>query len=83
MLSCVLVVFAAGLHRQLRARTAAESLVPGIAVAGLWLVAVAQLLGAGHWIGTIPWLWGGAGLSGLALASAALRQGAYARWLAG
>lgn len=107
MLSCVLlVVFAAGLHRQLRARTAAESIVPGIAVAGLGLVAVAQLLGAGlttefafglaedpglvvpesavffnHWIGTIPWLWGGAGLTGLALASAALRQGAYARWL--
>lgn len=106
MLSCVLLVlFAVGLHRQLRTRTAADSLVPGVAVAGLGLVAVAQLLGAGlttefvfalaedrdlvlpenaaffnHWIGTIPWLWGGAGLTGLALFRAA-RQGAYASWL--
>lgn len=107
MLSCVLlVVFAAGLHRQLVRRTGPDSLVPGVAVAGLGLVAVAQLLGAGlttefvfaladdpdlvvpenavffnHWIGTIPWLWGGAGLTGLAVASASLREGAYARWL--
>ena len=76
-----------------------------MAVAGLGLVAVAQLLGAGlttefafalaedpdlvlpesaaffnHWIGTIPWLWGGAGLTGLALFAAA-RRGAYASWL--
>lgn len=106
MLSCVLVVlFAVGLHRQLVRRTGPDSLVPGVAVAGLGLVAVAQLLGAGlttefvfalaqdpdlvvpenavffnHWIGTIPWLWGGAGLTGLALARAA-QQGAYARWL--
>jgi hypothetical protein len=106
MLSCVLLVlFAVGLHRQLRGRTAPDSLVPGVAVAGLGLVAVAQLLGAGlttefafalaedpdlvlpasaaffnHWIGTIPWLWGGAGLTGLALFRAA-RQGAYAPWL--
>ena len=106
MLSCVLlVVFAAGLHRQLQRRTGPDSLVPGVAAAGLGLVAAAQLLGAGlttefafalsedpglvvpesavffnHWIGTIPWLWGGAGLAGLALARAA-RQGAYARWL--
>ena len=34
-----------------------------------------------HWIGTIPWLWGGIGLTALALASAALRQGAFARWV--
>jgi hypothetical protein len=106
MLSCVLLVlFAVGLHRQLRGRTTPDSLVPGVAVAGLGLVAVAQLLGAGlttefafalaedpglvlpesaaffnHWIGTIPWLWGGAGLTGLALFRAA-RQGAYAPWL--
>ena len=106
MLSCVLlVVFAVGLHRQLVRRTGPDSLLPGVAAAGLGLVAVAQLLGAGlttefafavaddadlvlpesaaffnHWIGTIPWLWGGAGLAGLALARAA-RQGAYARWL--
>ena len=107
MLSCVLlVIFAAGLHRQLLRRTGPDSLLPGVAVAGLGLVAVAQLIGAGlttefafalvedtslvvpesavffnHWIGTIPWLWGGAGLTGLAVAVAALRQGAYARWL--
>lgn len=107
MLSCVLlVVFAAGLHRQLAGRTGPDSLVPGVAAAGLGLVAVAQLIGAGlttefvfalaedtspvlpesatffnHWIGTIPWLWGGAGLTALAVASAALRQDAYARWL--
>jgi hypothetical protein len=106
MFSCVLLVlFAVGLHRQLRDRTAPDSLVPGVAVAGLGLVAVAQLLGAGlttefafalaedpdlvlpesaaffnHWIGTIPWLWGGAGLTGLALFAAA-RRGAYASWL--
>ena len=106
MLSCVLLVlFAVGLHRQLQRRTGPDSLVPGVAAAGLGLVAVAQLLGAGlttefalglvddpgqllpesavffnHWIGTIPWLWGGAGLTGLALARAA-RQGAYATWL--
>jgi hypothetical protein len=106
MLSCVLlVVFAAGLHRQLLARTRPDSLVPGVAVAGLGLVAVAQLIGAGlttefafaltqdadlvlpesavffnHWIGTIPWLWGGAGLTGLAMFRAA-RQGAYAPWI--
>ena len=106
MVSCVLLVlFAVGLHRQLVRRTAPDSLVPGVAAAGLGLVAVAQLLGAGlttefafalaedthlvlpesavffnHWIGTIPWLWGGAGLTGLALFRAA-RQGAYASWL--
>ena len=60
---------------------------PQVASAGLLLVAVAQLMGAGlttefvfgvprrtqivpevavffgHWIGTVPWLWGGAGLT--------------------
>ncbi|GAB3019018.1 hypothetical protein GCM10011376_39360 [Nocardioides flavus (ex Wang et al. 2016)] len=106
MLSCaLLVLFAVGLHHQLRTRTAPDSLVPGVAAAGLGLVAVAQLLGAGlttefafalaedpdlvlpesaalfnHWIGTIPWLWGGAGLAGLALFRAA-RDGAYAPWI--
>ncbi|MDR7251725.1 hypothetical protein J2X46_000697 [Nocardioides sp. BE266] len=106
MVSCVLLVlFSVGLHAQLQRRTAPGSLVPGVAAAGLGLVAVAQLLGAGlttefafalaedtdlvlpesaaffnHWIGTIPWLWGGAGLAGLALARAA-KQGAYAPWL--
>ena len=49
MISCVLLVlFAAGLHRQLVRRTGPDSLVPGVAVAGLGLVAVAQLLGAGR-----------------------------------
>jgi hypothetical protein len=108
MVSCaLLVVFAAGLHRQLRHRAGADSLLPGIAVGGLGLTAVALLMGAGltteflfaadapagavapesvaffgHWIGTIPWLWGGAGLAALAMAWAALRQGAYPRWIA-
>ena len=35
----------------------------------------------GHWVGTIPWLWGGIGLTALAMASAALKQGAFARWV--
>jgi hypothetical protein len=35
----------------------------------------------GHWVGTIPWLWVGAGLAGVALALAALRHGATARWV--
>ena len=35
----------------------------------------------GHWIGTIPWLWGGIGLTALAMASAALKQGTFARWV--
>jgi hypothetical protein len=107
MLSCaLLVVFVAGLHRQLRARVGADSLVPGVAAGGLGLVAVAQLMGAGlttefafafaapdgaytpetvvffgHWINTIPWLWGGAGLTALAIASATFRGAAYARWI--
>lgn len=107
MLSCVLLVFfAVGLHRQLRRRTGDESLIPGVALGGLGLVAVAQLMGAGlttefgfafaapkdafvpesvvffgHWIGTVPWLWGGAGLTALAVAAATRRCGAYARWI--
>ena len=36
---------------------------------------------ASHWMGTIPWLWVGAGLSGLAVAVAALRHRAVPRWL--
>lgn len=35
----------------------------------------------GHWVGTIPWLWVGAGISGLAVAVAALRHRAVPRWL--
>lgn len=35
----------------------------------------------GDWIATIPWLWVGAGLSGVAVAVAALRHAAAPRWL--
>jgi hypothetical protein len=35
----------------------------------------------GHWLGTIPWLWVGAGLTGVAVAVAALRHGAAPRWI--
>ena len=34
-----------------------------------------------HWIGTIPWLWVGAGVTGVAVAVAAIRHGAAARWV--
>jgi hypothetical protein len=101
----LLVVFAAGLHRDLAGRLPAGSTLPMVASSGLLLVSAAQLLGAGlttefvfglqegdelvpevgvffgHWIGTIPWLWGTAGLTAVALALAA-RAGGYARWLA-
>ncbi|WP_240675281.1 hypothetical protein [Cellulomonas endophytica] len=33
------------------------------------------------WVATIPWLWVGAGVSGVALAVAALRHGAAPRWI--
>ncbi|MGH3507019.1 MAG: hypothetical protein ACRDO2_07420 [Nocardioidaceae bacterium] len=102
----LLVVFAAGLHRQLSHRLGPDSLLPTVASFGLLLVAVAGLLGSGlttefvfgvsdpdllvpesaaffgHWIGTIPWLWSGAGLTALVVAIAGLRHGVYARWLA-
>jgi hypothetical protein len=35
----------------------------------------------GHWIGTIPYLWTGAGLAGLALFGAFLRHRAVPRWI--
>jgi hypothetical protein len=35
----------------------------------------------GHWVGTIPWLWVGAGVSGVAVAVAALRHAAAPRWI--
>jgi hypothetical protein len=33
------------------------------------------------WVATIPWLWVGAGLTGLAVAVAAIRHGAAPRWI--
>jgi hypothetical protein len=35
----------------------------------------------GHWVGTIPWLWVGAGITGVAVAVAALRHSAAPRWI--
>lgn len=35
----------------------------------------------GHWVGTVPWLWLGAGLTGVCVAVAALRHGAAPRWI--
>lgn len=35
----------------------------------------------GHWIGTVPWLWLGAGVMGVALAIASLKHGAAPRWI--
>lgn len=34
-----------------------------------------------HWVGTVPWLWVGAGVTGLAVAVAALRHAAAPRWI--
>jgi hypothetical protein len=34
-----------------------------------------------HWVGTVPWLWVGAGVTGLAVAVAALRHAATPRWI--
>lgn len=100
----LMVVFAAGLHRDLAGRLPASSTLPMVASSGLLLVAAAQLLGSGlttefvfgvqdpellvpetavlfgHWIGTIPWLWGTAGLTAVALGMASHAAG-YPRWL--
>lgn len=35
----------------------------------------------GHWVGTVPWLWVGAGVTGVAVAIAALSQSAAPRWI--
>lgn len=101
----LLLIFAAGLHRQLRASLPEFSILPSIAAFGLVLTSAGTLLGTGldtellfglsdtdkmvpevavfasHWMGTIPWLWVGAGLSGLVVAVAALRHRAVPRWL--
>ena len=101
----LMVVFAAGLFRRLRAASGGASLAPLVAFSGLVGTAVVSVLGAGlnteftfaliddeslvdpsnvamynHWIGTIPWLWVLAGLSGLALFAAG-RAGAAPRWI--
>ena len=101
----LMVVFAAGLYRQLRGRLGADSLLPAIASTGLVLTSAALIMGSGlttefvfgvgqpellvpetaaffgHWLGTIPWLWGTVGLTAVSVAVAALRHGAYARWI--
>jgi hypothetical protein len=102
----LMLVFAAGLRRRLKAQAPAGSLLPEIAAGGLLLTSVAALLGAGftteivfgvtsdelqldpefaavvgHWVGTIPWLWVGAGATGVAVAVAALRYAAAPRWI--
>lgn len=101
----LLLVFAAGLQRRLRAALPEFSILPTLAAFGLLLTSAATLLGTGldtellfglgepgqmvpevavvasHWMGTIPWLWVGAGVSGLAVAVAALLFGAVPRWL--
>ncbi|WP_243056710.1 hypothetical protein [Nocardioides sp. SR21] len=100
----LMILFAAGLFRRLRARSAADSTVPLVAFAGLLGTAVVSILGSGldtefimgfvsdqeidpsnavmfnHWIGTIPWLWTLAGLSGLAVFAAG-RAGGVPRWI--
>ena len=106
MVSAVLLlVFAAGLRRRLAAATPAGSLLPQVALSGLLLVSVAQLMGSalttefvfgvkqpetlvpeaaaffGHWIGTVPWLWVGAGVAALALGLAGRSFGVVAPWL--
>jgi hypothetical protein len=35
----------------------------------------------GHWIGTVPWLWVGAGIAALALGIAGRSFGSVTRWL--
>jgi hypothetical protein len=34
-----------------------------------------------HWVGTVPWIWAGAGVAALAVAVAALRHAAAPRWI--
>ena len=52
----------------------------GVSQADDQLVPEAAVL-FGHWVGTIPWLWVGAGIAGVAVAVASLRHGATARWV--
>ena len=97
----LLVPFALGLFRRLRATLPSDSIAPGVASAGLLILSGVLVLGSGldtefamgggtllgensamynHWIGTIPWLYTTAGLTGLALFVAA-RQGGVPRWM--
>lgn len=105
MVSAILmIVFAAGLYRRLRAALPADSTLPMLGFSGLFGTAIVVVLGTGldtefifaaaegeivvdealvfynHWIGTIPWIWGLLGLSGIVLFAAA-RAGAVAKWL--
>ena len=99
----LLIVFAAGLHRRLRA-AAAESIAPVVAFAGMFGTAIIVVMGTGldtefmfglaeegladpanavmfgHWIATIPWVWGLTGLAGVAIFSVA-RGGGAPRWI--
>lgn len=45
------------------------------------LVVPEALVMYGHWVGTVAWLWVGAGISGVAVAAAAFRYRAVPRWL--
>lgn len=104
MISAILmIVFAAGLYRRLRAALPADSTLPMIGFSGAFGTALVVVLGTGldtefvfaasdnlgvaeslvfynHWIGTIPWVWGLLGLSGVVLFVAS-RAGAVAKWL--
>ncbi|MGB0102400.1 MAG: hypothetical protein WBP61_19130 [Nocardioides sp.] len=100
----LLVVFAAGLFRRLRATAGETSIAPLVAFSGLLGTAIVTVMGSGldtefifafmgdqpvdpanaalfnHWIGTIPWIWALAGLSGLAVYVLG-RAGAAPRWI--
>jgi hypothetical protein len=100
----LLLPFAAGLFRRLRATLPADSLLPALAALGTALTSAVLLLGTGldtefgaglpdrehvvaenvslygHWVGTIPYVWTGIGVAGLAV-FAASRRGGVPRWL--
>ncbi len=51
----------------------------GVQDAGLLVPETAAMFG--HWIGTVPWVWAGAGVAALALGRAGRTYAATARWL--
>jgi hypothetical protein len=51
----------------------------GVQDAGLLVPETAAMFG--HWIGTVPWVWAGAGVAALALGKAGRSYGATAGWL--